>query len=67
MPDVVETPLVGLHPALPLEHEVDPHGTERWCTTSQLQELLRRDGLDIGDLTAAPQPPRITDAFDGCE
>jgi hypothetical protein len=46
---------------------VDPHGAERWCNTSQLQDLLHRDGLDIGDLTPGPQPPRLTDPDDGCE
>lgn len=30
---------------------IDPWGGERWCTTSQLQELLHRHGLDVGDLT----------------
>jgi hypothetical protein len=31
---------------------VDPWGAEHWCTTSALQELLHRHGLDIADLTA---------------
>ncbi|MGI5247610.1 hypothetical protein [Dactylosporangium sp. CA-139066] len=30
---------------------VDPWGAKHWCTTSQLQELLHRHGLDVGDLT----------------
>lgn len=38
---------------------VDPWGGERWCTTSQLQELLHRHGLDVGDLTA--RRPRLSD------
>ena len=46
---------------------VDPYGVERWCTTSQLQELLHRHGLDIGDLTLTSEPPRIVDPDDGCE
>jgi hypothetical protein len=46
---------------------VEPDGVEHWCTTSQLQELLHRNGLDIGDLVAAPPPLRISDRDDGCE
>ncbi|WP_432993777.1 hypothetical protein [Dactylosporangium sp. CA-233914] len=49
---------------------VDPYGMEHWYTTSQLQERLHRDGLDIGDLAPAPllpSPPRIVDPDDGCE
>lgn len=46
---------------------VDPHDVEHWCTTSALQELLRRHGLDIGDLAPAPAPARVTDPDDGCE
>lgn len=45
---------------------VDPWGGEQWCTTSQLQDLLRRHGLDVGDLTMR-EPPRLTDRRDGCE
>lgn len=45
---------------------IDPWGAERWCTTSQLQELLHRHGLDVGDLTFA-RPLRLTDPDDGCE
>jgi hypothetical protein len=45
---------------------VDPDGVEHWRTTSGLQELLHRHGLDIGDL--APRlPPRRTDPHDACE
>ena len=48
-------------------HQVtDPWGAERWCTTSQLQELLHRHGLDVGDLSMV-EPPRLTDPRDGCE
>jgi hypothetical protein len=55
---------------------VDPYGVEHWWTTSQLQERLHRDGLDIGDLVPASPPsrprrpdvpPRLTDPDDGCE
>lgn len=46
---------------------VDPHGAEHWCTTSQLQALLHRHGLDIGDLAFTPSPPRLRDPDDGCE
>jgi hypothetical protein len=45
---------------------VDPWGGERWCTTSQLQELLHRHGLDVGDLTMR-EPARIADRGDECE
>lgn len=45
---------------------VDPWGAEHWVTTAQLQELLHRHGLDVGDLTFE-QPPRLTDSRDGCE
>jgi hypothetical protein len=45
---------------------VDPWGGERWCTTPQLQELLHRHGLDVGDLTMR-EPVRITDRGDDCK
>jgi hypothetical protein len=38
---------------------VDLYGAEYWCTTSQLQELLHRHGLDIGELTFVCPPPRL--------
>ncbi|GAA3250950.1 hypothetical protein ACFO1B_43890 [Dactylosporangium siamense] len=51
---------------------VDPDGAEYWRTTSGLQELLHRHGLDVGDLTLAPPasipvPSRLTDPHDECE
>jgi hypothetical protein len=50
---------------------IDPYGVEHWRTTSGLQDLLHRHGLDIGDLTLAPppEPPplRLTDPDDACE
>jgi hypothetical protein len=54
---------------------IDPYGIEHWFTTSQLQEILHREGLDIGDLvpvrpptrTRRTAPPRLTDPDDGCE
>ncbi|WP_238015009.1 hypothetical protein KZZ52_33745 [Dactylosporangium sp. AC04546] len=46
---------------------VDPWGGERWCTTSQLQELLHRHGLDIGDLQFASAPRRGSGGGDKCE
>ncbi|WP_432983078.1 hypothetical protein [Dactylosporangium sp. CA-233914] len=46
---------------------IDSDGVEYWHTTSGLQELLHRHGLDIGDLTLASAPPRITDPDDACE
>jgi hypothetical protein len=45
---------------------VDRWGAEHWCTTARLQELLRADGLDFGDLTVVA-PARLADADDGCE
>lgn len=45
---------------------VDRWGAEHWCTVARLQELLHRDGLDIGDLTFV-EPERLVDADDGCE
>jgi hypothetical protein len=45
---------------------VNPWGGKRWCTTSQLQELLHRHGLDVGDLTMR-EPARIADLGDRCE
>lgn len=45
---------------------IDPWGAEHWCTTSQMQELLRRHGLDVGDLRLT-EVPRLTDRHDGCE
>jgi hypothetical protein len=43
---------------------VDRHGVVHWLTTAQLQDALRRDGLDVGDLSMkAP----LFDADDGCE
>jgi hypothetical protein len=32
-------------------HAVEPSGAEHWCTTSQLQALLKRDGLTFADLS----------------
>lgn len=43
---------------------VPPCGGETWLTTSQLQELLHRHGLDVGDLV--PAAPAIR-AAGGCE
>jgi len=43
---------------------VDPWGAERWCTTSQLQELLHRYGLDVGDLSVGR--PQVSDLGDRC-
>ncbi|MET7395341.1 hypothetical protein ABZS66_17805 [Dactylosporangium sp. NPDC005572] len=46
---------------------IDPWGAEHWCTTSQLQELLHRHGLDIGDLTYAAPPDRPAGRGEDCE
>jgi hypothetical protein len=45
---------------------VGPDDEVRWCTMSQLQELLYRHGLDIGDLTAC-RPGARDEPEDGCE
>ncbi|HTJ35700.1 MAG TPA: hypothetical protein VL738_20970 [Dactylosporangium sp.] len=45
---------------------VDPWGAEHWVTTSQLQELLHRHGLDVGDLTPVA-PSRTVRGGDKCE
>jgi hypothetical protein len=34
-------------------HAVEPGGVEHWCTTSQLQVLLKRHGLTFADLAYA--------------
>lgn len=45
---------------------IDPWGGVHWATTSQLQHLLRRHGLDVGELSYA-LPIGVDDAVDGCE
>ncbi|GAA2347180.1 hypothetical protein [Dactylosporangium salmoneum] len=45
----------------------DPRGGEYWVTTSQLERLLRRSGLDIGDLTPVTTPTQTVRGSDRCE
>ncbi len=48
-------------------HEVvPPWGGQQFVTTSGLRALLRRAGLDVGDLKPVP-PDRLSEFDDGCE
>jgi hypothetical protein len=39
---------------------LEPSGIAHWCTTSQLQTLLRRHGLTLPDLTYAERDDAAT-------
>jgi hypothetical protein len=45
---------------------IDPSGGQHFVTTGGLQQLLRREGLDVADLRMVP-PDRLSEFDDGCE